>query len=138
MPSVPNYIEQGGASTVIGGTLNITGQLQINGVDVTDAVAAALAGTALGGKIAAGQHETVAAADTVDTGLETVTAVVAVLDDDPGLDPLIDTATVGDQEGSPAAGSIIIKTWQATAAKDATPIAATTFSKKVNWIAFGT
>ena len=47
------------------------------------------------------------------------------------------TASIGDQAGSPAAGSILIKTWKSTDG-DATLIAATTFSMKVNWIAFGT
>jgi hypothetical protein len=80
----------------------------------------------------------VAAVDTVVTGLATVVAVVAVLDSDPTLDPLFVTASIGDQAGAPAAGSVYIKSWQATAAGDVTPIAATTFGKKVNWIAIGT
>jgi len=42
---------------------------------------------------------------------------------------------VGDQAGAPAAGSILLKTWKTLGG---TPAAATTFSKKVNWIAVGT
>lgn len=95
-------------------------------------------GVAAGYKLARGQHETVAAVDTVVTGLATVVAVLAVLDDDPGLDPLFVTASIGDQAGAPAAGSVYIKSWQATAANDVSPIAATTFAKKVNWVAIGT
>lgn len=89
-------------------------------------------------RIVRGQHTTVAASDTVVTGLTTVVAVVAALDSDPALDPLFVTASIGNQAGAPAKGSIYIKSWQATAAGDATPIAATTFAKKVNWIAIGT
>lgn len=95
-------------------------------------------GVAAGYKLARGQHTTVAASDTVVTGLTTVAAVVACLDSDPGLDPLLVTASIGDQAGAPVAGSIYIKSWQATAVGDCTPIAATTFGKKVNWIAVGT
>jgi len=95
-------------------------------------------GVAAGYKITRGQHETVAAVDTVVTGLATVVAAVAVLDDDPGLDPDLITCAIGDQAGAPAAGSIYIKSWKRTAAGDCTPIAATTFGKKVNWIAIGT
>lgn len=109
------------------------GELQREG-DVTYTVMA----LADGYKIARGQHTTVAAADTVVTGLTTVVAVVATLDADPGLDPLLVTASTGNQAGAPAAGSIYIKTWKPTAANDVTPIAATTFGKKVNWIAIGT
>jgi hypothetical protein len=88
-------------------------------------------------KIARGQHTTVDADDTVVTGLATVVAVVASLDDDPVDGVMHVTATLGDQAGSPAAGSIQIKSWKSTDA-DATLIAGTTFTKKVNWIAIGT
>ncbi len=46
------------------------------------------------------------------------------------------SASIGDQAGAPAAGSILLKTWKPTATGDATPIAATTFGKKVNWWAY--
>jgi hypothetical protein len=48
------------------------------------------------------------------------------------------SAQIGDQAGSPAAGSIIIKTWKTADGADVTPTAATSFSKLVNWIAVGT
>lgn len=89
-------------------------------------------------KLARGQHTTVAASDTVVTGLTTVVAAVAVLDSDPTTDPLFVTCSIGDQAGAPAAGSIYIKTWKPTANDNVTPIAATTFTKLVNWIAIGT
>lgn len=95
-------------------------------------------GTAAGFKIARGQLTTVTAADTVVTGLATVVAVVASLDADPVDDPFMCSATIGDQAGTPAAGSVIIKTWKNTGGTDPTPTAATTFTKKVNWIAIGT
>lgn len=97
-----------------------------------------VAGQAAGFKLARGQSVIAGAETLVNTGLTTVVAAVAVLDDDPGLDPLFVTCTIGDQAGAPAAGNIIIKAWKATAANDCTPIAATTFNKKVNWIAIGT
>ena len=104
----------------------------------TDQMNKLVGGVAADYKIARGVHTTVAASDTVVTGLATVVAVVATLESDPVLDPLLVTASIGNQSGAPAAGSVLIKTWQPTAANDVTPIAATTFGKKVNWIAIGT
>ena len=120
-------IEQGGARMFVkaGGVLDIEagGVLSQNGVAL---------------KIARGQFATVTAADTVVTGLSTVAAVVASLESDPTDNPFMVTAQIGDQAGAPAAGSIIIKTWQNTGGADPTPAAATTFVKKVNWLAIGT
>lgn len=104
-------------------------------------VVGAVAGVAAGYKIARGQQSTVAAADTVVTGLTTVVSAVAVLESDPLDTVSVATCQIGDQAGSPAAGSIIIKTWKPTtggAAGNPTLIAATVFTKKVNWIAVGT
>jgi hypothetical protein len=84
-----------------------------------------------------GQHTTVAASDTVVTGLSKVFSVQATLDSDPVLDPGVVSASIGDQAGAPAAGSILIKTWKYTSNANPTPIAATVFAKKVNWVAFG-
>jgi hypothetical protein len=89
-------------------------------------------------KIARGQQTTVAAADTIVTGLALVVSVVASMDDDPVDDPFMCSVTKGDQAGAPAAGSIILKTWKNTGGTDPTPVAAGTFGKKVNWIAIGT
>jgi hypothetical protein len=47
------------------------------------------------------------------------------------------SASIGDQAGTPAAGSFLLKTWKNTGGTDPTPAAASTFSKKVNWIAYG-
>jgi len=135
-------IEQGGARGFVksGGELDIEsgGALKLAGVDRTAALATAPAGVAAGYKIARGQLTTASAADTVATGLATVVAAVACLDSDPGDDPMLASCTTGDQAGSPAAGSIIVKTWKNTAGTDPTPVAATTFAKKVSWIAVGT
>lgn len=118
------------------------GTLHLNGASVFDANEKdqknIIAGAAAGYRIARGQHTTVAASDTVVTGLATVVAVVACLDSDPVDDPFMVTASIGDQAGTPAAGSVLIKTWKNTGGTDPTPAAATTFSKKVNWIAVGT
>lgn len=89
-------------------------------------------------KIARGQQTTASASDTVVTGLATVVAVVASFDTDPADANLYVSASIGDQAGSPAAGSIYIKTWKTNDGADPTPVAATAFSKKVNWIAVGT
>lgn len=119
-------IEQGGNRLYVknGGTLDI----ETGGI-------LSFAGTPL--KIARGQFTTVTAADTVVTGLTTVAAVVASLESDPGDDPFMASAQIGDQAGAPAAGSIIIKTWKNTGGTDPTPLAAGTFGKKVNWVAIG-
>ncbi len=119
-----------------GGVLEIgtNGKLIVGGKEI----AAPISGLSAGLRIAAGQQTTVAASDTVVTGLTTVVAAVATLDSDPVDDPMLVTCSIGDQNGAPAAGSILIKTWKNTAGNDPTPVAATTFSKKVNWIAIGT
>lgn len=144
------YHEQGGNREVVasGGALDVEsggeidiesgGALKIAGTDRTAALATAPAAVAAGYKVARGQHTTVTASDTVVTGLATAVAVVASLDSDPGDDPFLVSASIGDQAGAPAAGSVLIKTWQNTSGTDPTPTAAATFSKKVNWIAVGT
>jgi hypothetical protein len=120
-------IEQGG------------GRMFVKSGDVLDIEAGGVlsqSGQAL--KFARGQITTVTAADTVVTGLATVAAVIVSLEDDPTDNPFMASAQIGNQSGAPAAGSIVIKTWQNTAGTDPTPAAATTFGKKVNWIAVGT
>jgi hypothetical protein len=139
-------IEIGGSRGFVksGGEFDIEsgGALKIAGTDKTAAVAAAvatpLAGTSAAKKFVAGQLTTASAADTVVTGLATVISCGATLNDDPGDDPMLVSATIGDQAGTPAAGSIIVKTWKNTGGTDPTPLAATTFTKKVNWWAYGT
>ena len=105
---------------------------------IIEAIRLAVIGAGAGYAIARGQHTTVTASDTVVTGLTTVTSCVANLESDPILACDRAQAFRGDQAGTPAAGSIIIKTFKPTLAIDATPIPATTFSRVVNWIAIGT
>jgi len=130
------YKNNGGDKQVVasGGVLDIEsgGALQIAGTDVTAVLATAPAAVAAGYKIARGVHTTVDEDDTVVTGLATVVAVVASLGSDPVAGCSKVTATIGNQAGAPAAGSIQIKSWEA----DET--VGTTFSKLVNWIAIGT
>jgi hypothetical protein len=138
-----NYEEQGGARTVIGGEIDIVsgGKLKINGVDVTAGAGGSnVAGVAAGYKVARGVHQQVAASDTVVTGLTTVVAVIASWRDTPTLKQMFVTATIGDQAGAPAAGSVLIKTFKPTANNDVTPTAATDFTDNlsVDWIAIGT
>lgn len=134
-------VEQGGSRGFVksGGEFDIEtgGALKIAGVDKTAQLSAALAAPAAGHKFVCGQITTATAADTVATGLATVAACGATLDSDPSDDPEFVSATIGDQNGSPVAGSIIVKTWKNTGGTDPTPVAATTFSKKVNWWAYG-
>lgn len=88
-------------------------------------------------KVSSGQATTATASDTVVTGLRKVLYAVASLEDSPVIGADRAQAVIGDQAGTPAAGSILIKSFKPTGTGDATPIAATTFSKKVNWIAIG-
>ena len=88
------------------------------------------------GKIAAGVAA-ITGSGTVVTGLASVVAVVATMAADASLTNGHEvTASVGDQAGAPAAGSVILKVWKATASGDATPIASAA-AVNVNWIAFG-
>jgi len=90
-----------------------------------------------GTRTVSGVHTTVAATDTIVTGLSVVTSAVASLESAPVLTCDRATAVIGDQAGTPAAGSILIKSWMPTASGNATPVAATTFSKLVSWQASG-
>lgn len=93
-----------------------------------------------GYKVARGIHRQVAAADTVVTGLATVVAAVVSFDDAPTVKQLFCRATIGDQAGTPAAGSIIISTFKPTAVNDVTPAPATDFTDTIDlaWVAIGT
>ena len=97
-----------------------------------------LVGVGASYKIARGVTSTASAADTVASGLATVVAVICTLQDDAALDPGLTTCSVGDQVSAPVAGSFYLKTWKFTSSSNPTPLAATTFTKKVNWIAIGT
>ena len=97
-------------------------------------------GAASGYKIARGVHTQVAASDTVVTGLATVVAVVVGFGGAPTVKQLFCAGSVGDQAGTPAAGSVLITTYKPTAVNDVTPTAATDFTDnvKIAWLAIGT
>ena len=86
-------------------------------------------------------HQALARGATVVTGLTTVVAVTVTSQDDMDGDTIASvSATIGDQAGTPAAGSVIPKAWKVTtggAAGNPTQIAATV-AKNLNWIAVGT
>ena len=120
-------------------------QFWINAGSATSSLFQPVQGAGIGGvgsgyKIARGEHVQVAASDTVVTGLTTVVSVTAT----PRLVSVKQMwfgASIGDQAGTPAAGSILITSYKPTNnTNDSTPTAATDFSEniKVNWIAVGT
>jgi hypothetical protein len=82
-------------------------------------------------KVVAGQWTTESASDAVATGLSKIVSVVASLDGDPDLA----TGTVS--AVAPASGgTFTLKSWDTAAASPFYP-AATSFGKKVNYIAIG-
>lgn len=88
---------------------------------------------AVQGNTARGVKTTVAAVDTIVTGLAgPLLGVVVTMNDDAVADPEFLTASLGDQAGTPASGSFLLKGWKTAAA----PAAATTFGKKVSWFAW--
>jgi hypothetical protein len=103
------------------------------------AVTNAILGIAAGYKVARGENQQATASDTVVTGLATVVAVV-ISPRTVTVKQLFFAASIGDQAGTPAAGSILITSKKPTAVNDVTPVAATDFTDniKVNWVAIGT
>lgn len=111
----------------------------LDGLTVTTAKINLLTqGVASGYKIARGTATIGTASDTIVTGLATVVSAVVSLVGDPSMTHMFSTVTPGDQAGSPASGSIIIKSWKPTGVADVTPIAADTVFANVAWIAIGT
>jgi hypothetical protein len=87
--------------------------------------------------VAFGQHTTVDADDTVDTGMDCVLQAVVLSPESVDETNKFFVADIGDQAGSPAAGSFYLKSKKDTDA-DAAPVDATGFGIVVNWIAVGT
>lgn len=80
---------------------------------------------------------TITGSGDVVTGLASVVAVVVTMQADASLtNGITTTATIGNQAGAPAAGSITIKVWKPTASGDVTPVASAA-AVAVNWIAIG-
>lgn len=121
---------------IIGGIIKFTGPTTARTYTLPDANAYILTGTAAGKKVVGGQLTTSTATDTVITGLTTVTSCVASYETDPADANFLVSCAIGDQAGTPAAGSVIIKSWK-TDGTDPTPVAATSLTKKVNWVAYG-
>ena len=123
-----------------GGEVDIEsgGALKIAGTDRASALSTAPAAVAAGYKIARGTVTPTTASHTVVTGLATVVAVVASLKGAPTLTHMFNAADIGDQAGTPAAGSVLIKSYKPTGAADVTPLAATTPWSAVDWVAIGT
>ena len=140
---VPKIQERNGGDLLAvasGGTLDIEsgGKLTFAGVDQTAALALAPAAVAAGYKIARGVAAVTNAGSgiaTVVTGLATVVAIIATMVDDPTTTCEMVTASIGDQAGAPAAGSVYLKGWKTLGG---TPAAMTTTTVNVNWIAIGT
>lgn len=122
---------------IVGSLIKFTGPTTARTYTLPNADAYLLSGTTASKKVVGGQATTATATDTVVTGLATVTSCMASYDTDPADANFLVSCTIGDQAGSPAAGSVIIKQWQNTSGSDPTPAAGASFSKKVNWIAFG-
>ena len=87
-------------------------------------------------RIASGQHTTLTASDTIVTGLGvTLTGAQVCFNGAPDETNKFLQADIGDQAGTPAKGSFLIKSYKDTDA-DAAITAATGFGRVVNWIAY--
>jgi len=86
-------------------------------------------------RIAYGTHTTVAAEDSVDTGLKSLVFCNANLESDPAAGIDLVSASLADQSAAATNGQIVIKGWQQNA--DTPMDAATVFGKTVYWIAIG-
>ena len=94
-------------------------------------------GVEAGYKIARGTVTPDAASVTVVTELTTVVAAVVSFKDAPSLTHMFVVADIGDQDGAPAAGSILIKSYKPTAQDNVTPTDASTPWSAIDWIAIG-
>lgn len=135
---LPQLANSGLAETdlipVRSGAVDNDGALPISELDKRYASQASGASGAL--RIARGVASVTGTA-TVATGLNTVVAVIATSQSDlDGVTIAAVSATVGNQSGSPAAGSVILKCWKATSNSNPTLIAATS-AENVNWVAVG-
>lgn len=100
-------------------------------------LAAAVAGVAAGYKIARGVFTPEDGSEDIVTGLTTVIAVVSQLVATPTLTHMWSHATIGNQSGAPAAGSIRVVNRKPTTSGNVAPIDATTPWVDVAWIAIG-
>ena len=88
-------------------------------------------------QIASGTVVPTTGSDTIVTGIGRIlTAAIASLKGAISLTHMNSTVSIGDQAGSPAAGSIIITHTKPTGVADVTPVAATTPWSAVDWVAY--
>ncbi len=91
-----------------------------------------------GNAIAAGIATPTGGTLTIVTGLSSVDYVIVSFADDPVLTCMFVSGDIGNQSGSPAAGSFFLLTNKPTnATNDITPVDATTPFVDVFWIAIG-
>lgn len=116
-----NYMASG-SDWEVGGTLNVKsgGALQFNGTTTN---------LARGVTAVTGTND-------LTTGLATVVACTATLQEDAALTGEFVTVSIQTQSGG-TAGHVTLKVWKPTASGDVTPIAATV-AKNVGWICAGT
>lgn len=145
MNNVPNYIEQGGSRSVIGGELDIVagGSLKIAGVDVTSSVAtngvtAMTSGSPVAGQAVAFGEVTLDGSNptAVATGLASITAATVSFKTPNALadDPNALSCNYGDPV---TAGTLNIYAWKNTSGTDPTQVASENDSVVVSWIAVG-
>jgi hypothetical protein len=103
----------------------------VSSAKLATALQALVLGAAGGYKLARGQAAVTGTAD-VNTGLATVVAAVATLDDDVSLTAMWLTAHL-----AATAGHLTLKVFKPTAVDDCTPLAASA-EAKVSWVAIGT
>lgn len=137
--NVPNYTAQGGAVTVIGGSIDVVtgGALKIAGVDKTAAVAAAVTqpvqGVASGYLVARGETALDGSNPTpITTGLTTITGCSATIKSTSA--PGVGTSAVTYGTSS---GTLNLYGWKVTGSGDATLIASTG-TETVGWVCVGT
>ncbi len=112
-------------------------EVKFAGTDKRALLLAAAAGVAGGYKIARGVFTPTDGSEDVVTGLTTVVAAVANLVATPTLTHMWSDATIGNQSGAPAAGSIRVVNRKPTTSGNVAPVDATTPWVDVAWIAIG-
>jgi len=103
----------------------------VSSAKLASALQALVLGAAADYKLARGQADVTGTAD-LNTGLATVVAAAATLDDDISLAAMWVSAQL-----SATAGHIDLNVFKPTGVDDCTPVAATA-AAKVNWLAIGT
>jgi hypothetical protein len=125
----------------IQGAAEITGALTVLGTITASGgiggITNPVAGVAASYKLARGAVVPTTAAHTVVTGLTTVVAAVVSFKGPQTLTHMFVAATIGDQAGAPAAGSIVITSLKPTGVADVSPIDASTPWSAIDWIAVG-